>query len=67
MPFNWTFLKIYHYRRGFERKLRKVGLILTKLLFGKDFKEWIDVLTGFVSLGGLLDFKHLESELIAYI
>ena len=39
MPFNWAFFKIDHYCGGFERKMRRVVLILTKLSFGKDFKE----------------------------
>ena len=40
MPFNWTFFKIDHYCGGFGFKMRKVGLILVKLSFDKDFKEW---------------------------
>ena len=32
--------KIDHYCRGFERKMRRVGLILTKLSFDEDFKGW---------------------------
>ena len=31
MPFNSTFLKIYRYCGGFERKLSRVGLIHIKL------------------------------------
>ena len=31
------FLKIDHYCGGFKPKLRRVGLILTKLSFDKDF------------------------------
>ena len=40
MPFNWAFFKIDHYCGDFERKMRRVVLILTKLSFGEDFKEW---------------------------
>ena len=51
-PFKWTFLKIDHYCGGFERKMKRVGSILTKLSFDKDFKVW----TGFVGLRRLLGF-----------
>ena len=49
---NGLFLKIDHYCGGFERKMKRVGSILTKLSFDKDFKVW----TGFVSLRRLLGF-----------
>ena len=34
------FLKINHYCDGFERKMRRVGSIPTKLSLHKDFDEW---------------------------
>ena len=33
------FVQIYHYCECLERKMRKVGLILTKLLFDKNFND----------------------------
>ena len=40
MQFNYTFLKIDHYCGRSERKMRREGLILIKLLSDKNFKQW---------------------------
>ena len=47
------FLKIDHYCRSFELKMRRVGLILINLSSDKDFKKRTFC---FKSLRGLLDF-----------
>ena len=52
----FNFFKIDHYCRSFERKIRRVGLILIKLSSDKDFKKWTCILTGLINLHGLFDF-----------
>ena len=64
MPFNWSFLKIEYYFSGFERKIRRVDLILTKLSYEKNLG--VGILTDFFHLRGLLDFLHFESRSLAY-